>query len=176
MGAPFFISNIDLHRGIPSMSFPRPLNTGKMAKYVAYHFEWDRCGVGFPLLTLPNNFQALCPSYELAVAKEIARRFELPELPQVIFYMCFLTKRRGWGSCRIVRIMESTLTELRWSTFELWVWLNRDQIFEARFREKAKHEEESSDVERVASSSDDDEQGKVGQEEVVFPSDDDKQE
>jgi len=44
---------------------------------------------------------------------------------------------------RTLRIMESAITKLRWSTFESWVWLNGDRIFVARFREKVEREEES---------------------------------
>ncbi|KAJ8426359.1 hypothetical protein Cgig2_025498 [Carnegiea gigantea] len=43
---------------------------------------------------------------------------------------------------RTLRIMELAFTELRLSTFESWMWLNGDRIFEARFREKGEHEEE----------------------------------
>ncbi|KAJ8420400.1 hypothetical protein Cgig2_028072 [Carnegiea gigantea] len=84
-------------------------------------------------------------------------------------------KRLGVLYGRTLCVMESALTKLRWSTFESWVWLNRDRIFEARFRDKAEHEEESSDVERVISPSDGDEQGEAGQEEAAAPSDDDKE-
>jgi len=128
-GSPSPISSIDLHRGIPSMSFPRSLSTGEMAEYVTCHFERNRCGVAFPPLALPNDFQALCPSYEFAVAKETAQRFEL----SVIFYAMLLNEveRLGVLYRRTLRIIESTLTELHWSTFELWVRLNGDRIFEA---------------------------------------------
>jgi len=44
----------------------------------------------------------------------------------------------------MLRIIESALIELRWSTFKSWVWLNGDRIFEARFQAKAKPKEESS--------------------------------
>ncbi|KAJ8420864.1 hypothetical protein Cgig2_021280 [Carnegiea gigantea] len=178
MGASSFISSIHLHRGVLSMAFHRSLSTGEMAEYVAYHFEWDRREVAFPPLPLPNDFQALCPSYELAVSKEAARRFELLELSQVIFYAMLLNEVErlgvlyGWK----LRVMESALTELRWSTFESWVWLNGDRILEPRFREKVKRKKESLDAERVASSSDSDEQGETGQEGIASPSDDDEQE
>ncbi|KAJ8433878.1 hypothetical protein Cgig2_021261 [Carnegiea gigantea] len=98
MGAPSFISYIDLHPGIPSIAFPCSLDTGEIAEYVAYHFEWD------------------------------------------------------------------------------WRRLNGDRVFEARFQEKTEREEEGSDTERSASSSDGDEQGEARQEEAASPSDDDKQE
>ncbi|KAJ8428285.1 hypothetical protein Cgig2_027417 [Carnegiea gigantea] len=64
----------------------------EIAEYVAYHFEWDRCGVTFPPPPPPKDFQALCPSYELAVAEEAAGCFELPELSQVIFYTMLLNE------------------------------------------------------------------------------------
>ena len=99
MGAPPFISSIDLHQGVPSMAFPRSLNAREITEYIAYYFEWDLLGVAFPSLPLPNDFQALCPSYELAVADDAARHFELPELPKSSSTRCFLMKRRGWGSC-----------------------------------------------------------------------------
>ncbi|KAJ8437776.1 hypothetical protein Cgig2_024080 [Carnegiea gigantea] len=45
--------------------------------------------------------------------------------------------------------MESALTELCWSTFESWVWLNGDRIFEARFQAKAEQKKESPEAEQV---------------------------
>jgi len=38
--------------------------------------------VTFPPLPLPKDFQTLCPSFELAVAEEAAKYYELPELPR----------------------------------------------------------------------------------------------
>ncbi|KAJ8439689.1 hypothetical protein Cgig2_010186 [Carnegiea gigantea] len=52
-----------------------------MGEYVIRHFEWDRRGVVFLPSPLPKDFQALCPSFELAVAEEAA-------------------KPRGLGSCK----------------------------------------------------------------------------
>ncbi|KAJ8429798.1 hypothetical protein Cgig2_015630 [Carnegiea gigantea] len=72
------------------------------------------------------------------------------------------SERLGVLYGRTLRIMESALTELCWSSFESWVWLNGDRIFEARFPKKAEREEESSDAKKTASSSDDDEQGEAG--------------
>ncbi|KAJ8420553.1 hypothetical protein Cgig2_014916 [Carnegiea gigantea] len=81
------------------MTFSRSLSTKEMAKYVVCHFVWDWRGVAFPPLPLPKDFQALCPSYELAVAKEAAKDYELPELPQVIFYVGLLNEAERLGSC-----------------------------------------------------------------------------
>ena len=85
-------------------------------------------------------------------------------------------ERLGVLHGRALRTLELALTELRWSTFESWVWLYSDRIFETRFRTKAKPEKssgagqqeedseakqegESSATEGAASSSDDDKQG-----------------
>ncbi|KAJ8434801.1 LOW QUALITY PROTEIN: hypothetical protein Cgig2_033751 [Carnegiea gigantea] len=126
----------------------------------------DRCGVAFPPLPLPKDFQALCPSYELAMVEEAAKHFELPELPQVIFYAMLLdeTERLGVLHGRALQILGSALIELR------------DRIFETRFRAKAEPEEssgtgqqekdsepeqggENSATEGAASTFDDDKQG-----------------
>ena len=74
------------------MDFPHSLSTGEMAEYVTCHFQWDRHAAAFPSLPLPKDFQALCLSYELVVAEEVAWRFELPELPQVITYAMLLNE------------------------------------------------------------------------------------
>ena len=72
-----------------------------MAGYVVRHFEWDQRRVAFPSSPLPKDFQALCPSYELAVAEETAEHFELLERPQVIFYAMLLNYAEG--SCMVER-------------------------------------------------------------------------
>jgi len=125
------------------MTFPRSLSTKEMAEYVVRHFAWDRRGAAFPQSPLPKDLQALCPSYELGVAEEAAEDYELPELPQVIFYAMFLNEAERLRVLhgRALRTLDSALTELRWSTFESWVWLYDDRIFEARFWTKAALEE-----------------------------------
>ena len=128
------------------MAFPRFLSTREMAECVVHHFEWDRRGVAVPPSPLPKDFQALCPSYELAVGKEAAGCFELPELPQVIFYAMLLNEAERLGVLhgQMLRIIELTLTELHWSTFESWVWLYGDRIFEAQFQANTEPKEEIS--------------------------------
>ncbi|KAJ8421146.1 LOW QUALITY PROTEIN: hypothetical protein Cgig2_027444 [Carnegiea gigantea] len=51
-------------------------------------------------------------------------------------YVTFLNEAERLGVLhgQTLRVMESALTELRWSTFESWVWLNGDRIFEAQQR------------------------------------------
>ena len=62
------------------MAFSCSLDTKAMAEYVTRHFAWDRRGVAFPPSPLPKDFQALCPSFELAVAKEATEYYELLKL------------------------------------------------------------------------------------------------
>ncbi|KAJ8428675.1 hypothetical protein Cgig2_006349 [Carnegiea gigantea] len=73
--------------------------------------------------------------------------------------------------------MESALTELRWSTFESWVWLNRDRIFETPFRVKAEPKEESSKAGQQEEDSEAEQEDESSATEgAASPSDDDKQE
>ncbi|KAJ8422442.1 hypothetical protein Cgig2_019159 [Carnegiea gigantea] len=116
-----------------------------MAEYVVRHLAWDRRGATFPLSPLPKDFQALCLSYELAVAEEAAEDYELPELPQMIFYAMPLVEAERLGVLHggALRTLESALTELHWSIFESWVWLYDDLIFEAQFQMKVAPQESS---------------------------------
>ncbi|KAJ8422415.1 LOW QUALITY PROTEIN: hypothetical protein Cgig2_023439 [Carnegiea gigantea] len=99
------------------MAFSCSLDTKAMAKYVTCHFAWDRCRVAFPPSPLPKDIQALCPTFTLAVAKEAAEYYELPKLPQVIFYAMILseTERLGILQGRALRPLPS-LTSVRASS------------------------------------------------------------
>ena len=57
------------------------------------------------------------------MAEEVAEYYELPELPQVIFYTMLLNKveRLGVLQGRALRSLELALVMLHWSTFESWV-------------------------------------------------------
>ncbi|KAJ8444585.1 hypothetical protein Cgig2_013864 [Carnegiea gigantea] len=87
---------------------------------------WDRRGVAFPPSPLLEDFQALCSSFELAVAEEAAEYYELLELPLMIFYAMLLNEAERLGG--LVRTsasaLESALIELCWSAFESWAWLS----------------------------------------------------
>ena len=63
------------------MAFTRSLSTKEMAEYVIRPFAWDRRGVAFPPSPLRKDFQALRPSYELAMAEEAAKEYEILEFP-----------------------------------------------------------------------------------------------
>ncbi|KAJ8436181.1 hypothetical protein Cgig2_010425 [Carnegiea gigantea] len=151
------VSSIGLHQEFLTMAFPCSRGTNEIAQYVIRNFDWDRRRVSFPLSPLLNDFQALCLSYELAVAEGATWSFELSELPQVIFYAMLLSEAERLGVLHrwTLHIIVSALTELRWSTFEAYVWPNGDQILEAQFWEEAEQEDDSSDAEGAASPSDD---------------------
>ncbi|KAJ8424397.1 hypothetical protein Cgig2_006319 [Carnegiea gigantea] len=114
IGAPSFISSIDLYRVIPVHGF------SSFSKH-------------------QQDGSALCPSFELAVAKEAAQCFQLPELPQVIFYAMFLSEAERLGVLhgQTLHKMVSALTELRWSTFESQV----ETVKKKREREREKERE-----------------------------------
>ena len=158
------------------MAFLCSLSSKAMAAYVVHHFEWDRHGIAFPPSPLSNEFQALCPRYVLAVAEEAVEDYELPELPQVVFYAMLLNdaERLVVLHGRALRTLESALTELRWSIFELWVWLYSDQIFVARFQTKYAPEESSGPGQQEEGSKVDPEGEDSATEEAASPFDDDK--
>ncbi|KAJ8423208.1 hypothetical protein Cgig2_006761 [Carnegiea gigantea] len=92
-----------------------------------------------------KTFRPCARVTHLAMADEAAKDYELPELPRAIFYAMFLNEAERLGVLhgRALRTLESVLTELRWSTFESWVWLYGDRIFETRFRTRVAPEESS---------------------------------
>jgi len=83
--------------GILSMDFPRSFDIKAMGEYVIGHFAWERRRVAFLPSSLPKDFQALCPIFELAVAEEAAKYYELPELPHVIFSTMLLNEAERLG-------------------------------------------------------------------------------
>ncbi|KAJ8428755.1 hypothetical protein Cgig2_003069 [Carnegiea gigantea] len=100
------------------MGFPRSLMMDEMALYILGNFKWYRREVVFPPLQLPSGYKELCLDFVLVEAEKYARNYEVPELPQVVFLEMLLNGAMklsilcGWT----IEIMESALTELRWST------------------------------------------------------------
>ncbi|KAJ8449195.1 hypothetical protein Cgig2_027197 [Carnegiea gigantea] len=85
------------NRYLVFMAFSRSLDTKAMAEYVTRHFTWDQRRVAFLPSPLPKDFQALCLTFELVIAKEAVEYYELPELPQVIFYVMLLNEAERLG-------------------------------------------------------------------------------
>ncbi|KAJ8424155.1 hypothetical protein Cgig2_001617 [Carnegiea gigantea] len=67
------------------------------------------------------------------MAEEAARDLLLPKIPQIVLCAMLLNDAVRLGMLRrwMIDIMESTLKELRWSTFEEWVQRSRDNILQA---------------------------------------------
>jgi len=92
----------------------------EMALFVLGNFEWYCREATFLPRPLPSNYDELCPGFVLAEAEEYARDYEVSKLPQVVFLAMLLNDAvkldvlRGW----MIGVMESTLKELRWSTFQ----------------------------------------------------------
>ncbi|KAJ8431642.1 hypothetical protein Cgig2_001965 [Carnegiea gigantea] len=102
------------------MVFPRSLTTDEIALYVFKNFGWYRREVVFPSLPLPYDYKDLYLDFDLIATKEAVWDFHLLEIPQVVFFVMLLNDAVKMGVLRrwMITIMESTLKELRWSTFE----------------------------------------------------------
>ncbi|KAJ8435423.1 hypothetical protein Cgig2_001075 [Carnegiea gigantea] len=58
---------------------------------------WDRRGEASPPSPFPKDFRSLCPDFDLAMAEQTAAYYELPELPQAIFYAMLLNEAEKLG-------------------------------------------------------------------------------
>ncbi|KAJ8451470.1 LOW QUALITY PROTEIN: hypothetical protein Cgig2_017861 [Carnegiea gigantea] len=114
-----------------------------MALYVLENFKWYYKEVVFPPRPLPCDCEELCPDFNLAVTKEYAQIYELPELPQVVFRAILLNDaiKLCWTDDVV---MESVLMELQWNAFQVWTGRNRGRTMEA-----CRQQETSSDSERA---------------------------
>ncbi|KAJ8422033.1 LOW QUALITY PROTEIN: hypothetical protein Cgig2_027264 [Carnegiea gigantea] len=105
------------------MALPRSLDT----KATIYHppVFVGPTGEGLPPVAPPKRFSA-------------AEHYELPKLPQAIFYVMLLNEAKKLGVLHGPRLrsMEMALTELRWGAFKSWIWLFGDRVYEARFHLK----------------------------------------
>ncbi|KAJ8423077.1 hypothetical protein Cgig2_003583 [Carnegiea gigantea] len=114
-----------------------------MAEYVIRHFTWDRLRFAFPPLPLQKDFQALYPSYELAVAKEavameVARRYahdsQVPYMVPVIFYGMIIDDAAELGlSHRLtMNVVMWAMRKLEWSPVEAWLEDNDQRLQRAQ--------------------------------------------
>ena len=87
------ICEFPLYRGFFfKMGFPPTLMTDEVVLDVLGNFEWYHWEVAFPLLPLPSDYEGLCPDFDLAVAKEYALDYDLPEIPRWCSLQClFMT-------------------------------------------------------------------------------------
>ncbi|KAJ8451979.1 hypothetical protein Cgig2_016560 [Carnegiea gigantea] len=104
------------------MTFLCSLSTKAMAEYVVRHFEWERTFKPYaraiswlwPRKLLSTSNSQSCPSREAGGL--------------------------AWASALNTRVSPHRTS---WSTFESWVWLYGDRIFEIRFQTKAEPKESS---------------------------------
>ncbi|KAJ8419880.1 hypothetical protein Cgig2_000617 [Carnegiea gigantea] len=96
-----------------------------MSEFVIRRFQWDRRGEASPPSPFPKDFRSLCSDFDLAMVEQAAAYYELPELPQVIFYAMLHNEAEKLGVLHGSRLrsLEVALTELRWGAFESWIWL-----------------------------------------------------
>ncbi|KAJ8434455.1 hypothetical protein Cgig2_025425 [Carnegiea gigantea] len=119
-------------RGLNSVSMKLPLSPLQKATL----------GVGLP--SFPYSTIAAFTLLSMAFPRALntkamnefaAEYYELPELPQVIFYAILLNEAEKLGVLHGPRLrsLEVALTELRRGAFEPWMWLFSDRVYEARF-------------------------------------------
>ncbi|KAJ8432369.1 hypothetical protein Cgig2_021903 [Carnegiea gigantea] len=89
-------------------------------------------GEGLPPVALPKRLLISAAAY-----------YELPELPQAIFYAMLLNEAEKLGVLHGPRLrsLEVAVTELRRGAFESWIWLFGDRVYEARFHLKSSLDE-----------------------------------
>ncbi|KAJ8444860.1 hypothetical protein Cgig2_029791 [Carnegiea gigantea] len=125
-----FYASFILTKRFHIMVFPYFLSTEEMSLHVLETFNWHLGGADFPHLPLPDGYQDLCLDFVLSDAEETTRDFLLPEIVQVIFYTMILNDALEMGTLSrdLDEMLKSALVSLRWSTFEVWLWRNRDSI------------------------------------------------
>ncbi|KAJ8423668.1 hypothetical protein Cgig2_009289 [Carnegiea gigantea] len=97
----------------------------------------------FPPSPLRKDLRSLYLDFDLATAEQATAHYELPELPQAIFYMMLLNEAEKLGLLHRSRLrsLEVAVTELRWGAFESWIWLFGDRVYEAQFRPRSSSDE-----------------------------------
>ncbi|KAJ8443504.1 hypothetical protein Cgig2_016987 [Carnegiea gigantea] len=79
------------------MAFSHSFDTKAMIEFVVRRFQWDWQGKAFLPSPFPKDFRSLCLDSDLATAEQAAAQFELPKLPQVIFYAMLLNVAKRLG-------------------------------------------------------------------------------
>ncbi|KAJ8433086.1 hypothetical protein Cgig2_014134 [Carnegiea gigantea] len=107
----------------------REMNDPSAAVHNCTNYEAHRCHHKTVLIaTIKGNPECRAAAY-----------YELPELPQAIFYAMLLNEAEELGVLHGPRLwlLEVALTELRWGAFESWIWSFDDRVYEARFYPKS---------------------------------------
>ncbi|KAJ8439002.1 hypothetical protein Cgig2_012998 [Carnegiea gigantea] len=108
-------------------------STEEMAFHVLETFNWHLRRATFPSLPPPVDYQDLCSNFILSDAKVTALDFLLPEIVQVVFYTMVINDALELGvlSRDLAELLKSALVDLQWSTFEVWLRRNRDNLLRA---------------------------------------------
>ncbi|KAJ8420374.1 hypothetical protein Cgig2_026993 [Carnegiea gigantea] len=90
------------------------------ANYEAHQRHLGPTGEASPPSPFSKDFQSLCRNFDLATVVQAAAYYELPELPQAIFYAMLLKAADKLGVLHGPRLrsLEVALTELHWGAFE----------------------------------------------------------
>lgn len=110
------------------MAFPLIRDTREMALYLRETLGWHRRNAARPPRPLPENFSGLCPDFSLLEAELAVAEFGIPELVQATFYAMLLNDAVEFGTAHEFTgdEMKSVLMDLKWSSFEKWVYCMDD--------------------------------------------------
>ena len=110
------------------MAFPLIRNTREMALYLRETLGWHRRNASRPPRPLPKGFSGLCPGFSLPEAELAATELGLPEMVQATFYAMLLKDAIELGAAHEFTgdEMKSVLMDLRWSSFEKWIYCMDD--------------------------------------------------
>ena len=132
------------------MAFPLIRNTREMALYLRETLGWHRRDAVQPPRPLPENFPGLCPDFSLSEAEQAAAELGLPELVQATFYAMLLNDAVEFGAAHEFTgdEMKSVLMDLKWSSFEKWIYC-MDDFLRAAQQNRPADEINISDVDAV---------------------------
>jgi len=68
-----------------------------MSEFVIRRFLWVQQGKASAPSPFPKDFRPLCSDFDLAAVEHAAAYYELPELPQAIFYAMLLNETEKLG-------------------------------------------------------------------------------
>ena len=136
------------------MAFPLVCNTREMALFLRETLGLHRRNTSRPPRPLPEDFSGLCPGFSLSEAEIAATELGLPEMVQATFYAMLLNDAVELGAAHEFTgdEMKPVLMDLRWSSFEKWIYCMDDTL-------RAAQQNHSADEVKVSDAADN--QGEV---------------
>ena len=119
------------------MAFPLIRSTREMTLFLRETtlflretLRWHRRNASRPPRPLPEGFFGLCPGFSLSEAEIAAAELGLPEMVQATFYTMLLNDTVELGATHEFTGdgMKSVLMDLRWSSFERWIYCMEDTL------------------------------------------------